>query len=165
LLAHVQLFLHQYSQLLLGRTALNAFIPQPLLIAGVALTQMQDLALGLVEPHEIHTGPFLELIQVTTRMASHPCGDSIWMLSPQNSIQELWSKVCTHSLTMGARSHSKMPGRNNCSLKEGEGPYSREASFHGSCLNPQGKSLITGPLLYGEPALSQGVSGGAPFLA
>jgi len=25
---------------------------------------MQDLALGLVEPHEVHTGPLLQLVQV-----------------------------------------------------------------------------------------------------
>jgi len=43
---------------------LKPFIPQPILIVGVAPTQMQDLALHLVEPHEIHTGPFLDLVQV-----------------------------------------------------------------------------------------------------
>ncbi|KAK4823530.1 hypothetical protein QYF61_003039 [Mycteria americana] len=48
--AHVQLFIHQY--------------PQPILIVGLALTQVQDPALGLVEPHEVHTGPLLKLVQV-----------------------------------------------------------------------------------------------------
>ena len=38
--------------------------PQSVLIAGVALTHMKDLALHLVEPHEVHTGPLLELVQV-----------------------------------------------------------------------------------------------------
>jgi len=32
---------------------------------GVAPTQVWDLALGIVEPHEVHTGPFLELVQVS----------------------------------------------------------------------------------------------------
>ncbi|KAK4810611.1 hypothetical protein QYF61_007348 [Mycteria americana] len=64
LLAHVQLFIHQYPQVLLCRAALNPFIAQAVLIPGVALTQVQDLALGLVEPHEIHMGPLLELAQV-----------------------------------------------------------------------------------------------------
>jgi len=64
LLGHVQLFIHQYPQVLLLRAALNPLIPQLVLIVGVASTQMQDLALGLVEPHEVHTGPFLELVQV-----------------------------------------------------------------------------------------------------
>jgi len=31
---------------------------------GVALTQVQDPTLGLVEPHEVHRGPLLELVQV-----------------------------------------------------------------------------------------------------
>jgi len=46
LLAHVQLFIHWYPQVLLGRAALNPFVPQRVLMPGVALTQMQDLALG-----------------------------------------------------------------------------------------------------------------------
>ncbi|KAK4828585.1 hypothetical protein QYF61_027675 [Mycteria americana] len=62
--AHVRLLIHQYPQVLLHRAALNPFIPQPVLIPGVAPTQVQDFALGLVEPHEVHTGPLLELVQV-----------------------------------------------------------------------------------------------------
>jgi len=45
LVAHVQLFIPQYTQVLLLRAALNPFIPQSVLILGVAPTQMQDLAL------------------------------------------------------------------------------------------------------------------------
>ena len=62
--AHVQLFIHQYLQVLLSRAALNPFIPQPVLIPGVAPTQMQDLALGLVLPHEVHMGPPLQPVKV-----------------------------------------------------------------------------------------------------
>ncbi|KAK4816932.1 hypothetical protein QYF61_025428 [Mycteria americana] len=62
--AHVQLFIHQYPQVRLGRAALNPFIPQPVLILGVAPTQVQNLALILVECHEVHRGPLLELVQV-----------------------------------------------------------------------------------------------------
>ncbi|KAK4826501.1 hypothetical protein QYF61_009574 [Mycteria americana] len=73
LLAHVQLFIHQYPQVLLCRAALNPLIPQPLsipssrspiLIAGVAPAQVQDPALGLFEPHGVPMGPLLELVQV-----------------------------------------------------------------------------------------------------
>ena len=64
LVGHVQLFIHQHSQVLLGRVAFNPVIPQPVLIPGVALTLMQDLALGLVDPHDVHTGPLLQLVQV-----------------------------------------------------------------------------------------------------
>ncbi|KAK4830557.1 hypothetical protein QYF61_011735 [Mycteria americana] len=48
----------------LGMAALNPFIPQPVLIPGVVLTQVQDPALGFVEPHEVHISPLLELVQV-----------------------------------------------------------------------------------------------------
>jgi len=63
LVAHVQLFIHQYPQVLVLRGALNPFILQPVLIVGLALTHVQHLALGLVELHEVHTGPLLKLIQ------------------------------------------------------------------------------------------------------
>jgi len=38
--AHIQLFFHQYPQVLLGRATLSPFIPQPVLIPAVALTQV-----------------------------------------------------------------------------------------------------------------------------
>ena len=71
LLVPVQLFIPQYPQVLLCRAALHPFIPQPVLIRGVALTQVQDPALGLVEPHEVHTGPLLRLVQVSLNV--QPC--------------------------------------------------------------------------------------------
>jgi len=39
---------------------LNSLISQLVLIVGVATTQVQDIALGFAEPHEIHSGPLLE---------------------------------------------------------------------------------------------------------
>ncbi|KAK4816395.1 hypothetical protein QYF61_016712 [Mycteria americana] len=38
--------------------------PSLVLILRVAPTQVQDLVLGLVEPHEVHMGPLLKLVQV-----------------------------------------------------------------------------------------------------
>lgn len=55
----VQLFIHQYSQILLCRVALNPFIPQPVLIPKIALSQVLDIAFGLVKPHEAHIGPLV----------------------------------------------------------------------------------------------------------
>ncbi|PKU34140.1 hypothetical protein llap_15555 [Limosa lapponica baueri] len=46
------------------QSCFKPFIPQPVLILGVALTQMQDPALGIVEPHEVHMGPLLKPVQV-----------------------------------------------------------------------------------------------------
>jgi len=81
LLAHVQLFIYQYPQVLLGRTALNLFIPQPVLLVGIAPKQMQDLTLGLVEPYDIHTGLPLQLVQV-----------------PLDGILSFWCVSCTIQL-------------------------------------------------------------------
>jgi len=78
LMAHVQLFIHQYPQVLLSRPALNPFLPQPVLMPGVTLTLMQDLGLGLVEPHEADTGPLLKLVQVPVDgILSLKCGSLV----------------------------------------------------------------------------------------
>jgi len=46
--AHVELLVHQYPQVLL-RAALKSLSAQPVLVFGIALTHVQDLALGLIE--------------------------------------------------------------------------------------------------------------------
>ncbi|KAK4829131.1 hypothetical protein QYF61_002210 [Mycteria americana] len=53
-----------FSFTITPKAALNPFTPQPVLILRVAPTQVQDPALGLFEPHEVHMGPLLELVQV-----------------------------------------------------------------------------------------------------
>ena len=106
--AHVQLFIHQYPQVLLGRTGLNPFIPQPVLIVGFAPTQMQDLALGIVELHEVHTGPPLKPVwvpldvilsfrhvngttqlDVTYKLAKGALSPSVYVID--DDIKEYWS--------------------------------------------------------------------------
>ncbi|KAJ7426861.1 hypothetical protein WISP_11805 [Willisornis vidua] len=62
--AHVQPLIHHHSQVLLGRAALNLFIPWPVLIPGIALIHMQHLALSLVKPHEILMHPLPQLVQI-----------------------------------------------------------------------------------------------------
>ena len=63
LLAHSQFSIHQQRQVLL-RAILNPLISQPVFVLGIAPTHVQDLALGLVELHEVCTGPPLQPIQV-----------------------------------------------------------------------------------------------------
>jgi len=65
LLAHVQLFIHRYPQVLLLRAALSPFIPQSVLMLRIALSQEQGLALCLVESHEVCKGPFLQPVKVS----------------------------------------------------------------------------------------------------
>ena len=60
LLPHVQLPIHQYFQVLSGRSVLLSFHSQLVLVLDVASTKVQDLALGSVEPHEVLLGPLLK---------------------------------------------------------------------------------------------------------
>jgi len=79
----VQLFFHQYPQVLLSRVALLSSSPPspPVLILGAAVTQSQDSALGLVELRGVHIGPVLELVQVPLGgIPSLSCVDRITQL-------------------------------------------------------------------------------------
>ena len=58
--------IHQYAQVLLCRAALCPFIPQSLLILGIAPPHVQDLMLGLVELHEVLMGSLLKPVQTYT---------------------------------------------------------------------------------------------------
>ncbi|KAK4821329.1 hypothetical protein QYF61_018234 [Mycteria americana] len=97
LVAHVQLFIHQYSQVLLCRAALNPFIPQPVLVLGVAPTQVQDLALGLVKLHEVDMGPLLKPVQhvncttqlgVICKLAEHALNPTVYVID--EDIKQYW---------------------------------------------------------------------------
>jgi len=55
---------NQYPHILFLRAALNPSFAQPVFVLGIAPTQVQDLALGLVELHEVHTGPPLKPVRV-----------------------------------------------------------------------------------------------------
>ena len=61
-LAHVQLPIHQYPQVVFCKAALNPFIPQLVLVVDVTSSHAQNLAFGFVEPHEVHLGPLLKLV-------------------------------------------------------------------------------------------------------
>ena len=65
LLGHVELLVNQNLQVLLLKAALNPFSIQPAFVLWIALTQVQDIALGLVQHHEVCTGPLLKPIQVS----------------------------------------------------------------------------------------------------
>lgn len=52
-------FIHQHPQVHLSRAAFDLLIPQPGLMLGFALIQVQHIELGLAEPHEFYMGHFL----------------------------------------------------------------------------------------------------------
>ncbi|KAK4822002.1 hypothetical protein QYF61_006616 [Mycteria americana] len=64
LLAHVELLINQHPQMLLLRAALNPPFAQPVFVLGIAPAHVQDLALGLVELHELCMGPPLKPVKV-----------------------------------------------------------------------------------------------------
>ncbi|KAK4823028.1 hypothetical protein QYF61_024830 [Mycteria americana] len=64
LLAHIQLAVNQHPQVLFCQAAFQPLFPKPVALHGVAVTQVQDLALGLVEPHTIELGPSIQPVQV-----------------------------------------------------------------------------------------------------
>ncbi|PKU47025.1 hypothetical protein llap_2678 [Limosa lapponica baueri] len=64
LLAHIQPAVDQDSQVLFCQAALQPLFPKPLLSCGVVVTQVQDLALGFVEPRTIGLGPLIQPVQI-----------------------------------------------------------------------------------------------------
>ncbi|KAK4807082.1 hypothetical protein QYF61_018423 [Mycteria americana] len=65
LLAHIQAAVNQHPQVLLCLAAFQPLFPKPVALHGVAVAQVQDLALGLVEPHTIDLGPSIQPVQDT----------------------------------------------------------------------------------------------------
>ncbi|KAK4832950.1 hypothetical protein QYF61_026606 [Mycteria americana] len=64
LLAHIQLVVGQHPQVLIHQAAFQPLFPRTVALHGVAVAQVQDLALGLVEPHTIGLGPLIQPVQV-----------------------------------------------------------------------------------------------------
>ncbi|KAK4828298.1 hypothetical protein QYF61_024963, partial [Mycteria americana] len=64
LLAHIQAAVNQHPQVLLCQAAFQPLFPKPVVLHGVAVAQVQDLALGLVKPHTIGLGPSIQPVQV-----------------------------------------------------------------------------------------------------
>ncbi|GAB0176690.1 epithelial membrane protein 1 [Grus japonensis] len=62
--AHVELLINQHLPSPSPQAALNPFSTQPIVVLGIALTHVQDLALGLVELHEVSTDSPLKPVKV-----------------------------------------------------------------------------------------------------
>ncbi|KAK4828265.1 hypothetical protein QYF61_024872, partial [Mycteria americana] len=63
LLAHIQLAVDQHPQVLFHQAAFQALFPKPVALHGVAVTQVQDPELSLVEPHTVGLGPSIQPVQ------------------------------------------------------------------------------------------------------
>ncbi|KAK4821936.1 hypothetical protein QYF61_004940 [Mycteria americana] len=64
LLAHIQPAVSQHPQVLLCLAAFQPLFPKPVALQGVAVTQVQDPALSLVEPHTIGPSASIQPAQV-----------------------------------------------------------------------------------------------------
>jgi len=64
LLAHVQLAVDQHPQVLFLWAASQPPLPKPVALHGVVVTQVQDQALGLVEPRMTDLGPLIQPVQI-----------------------------------------------------------------------------------------------------
>ncbi|KAK4823737.1 hypothetical protein QYF61_006006 [Mycteria americana] len=64
LLAHIQAAVNQHSQVLLCWAAFQPLFPKPVVLHGGAVAQVQDLALGLVEPHTSDLSPSIQPVEV-----------------------------------------------------------------------------------------------------
>ncbi|KAK4826455.1 hypothetical protein QYF61_009182 [Mycteria americana] len=63
-LAHIQAAVNQNPQVLLCQAAFQPLFPKPVALHGVVVTQVQDLALGLVEAHTMGLGPSIQPVQI-----------------------------------------------------------------------------------------------------
>lgn len=66
----VELFIEQHLQVLLLRASLNPFSIQPVFVFWISPTHVQDLALGLIELHDVCMG--LSLKPVTVPLGGIP---------------------------------------------------------------------------------------------
>ncbi|KAK4815496.1 hypothetical protein QYF61_003054 [Mycteria americana] len=64
LLAHIQVAVDQHPQVLSCLAAFQPLFPKPVALHGVVVAQVQDLALGLVEPHTTGLGPSIQPVQI-----------------------------------------------------------------------------------------------------
>ncbi|KAK4826673.1 LOW QUALITY PROTEIN: hypothetical protein QYF61_010682 [Mycteria americana] len=64
LLAHVHPAVNQHPQVLFCQAAFQPLFPKPVALHGVVVTQVQDPALSLVEPHTVGLNPSIQPVQV-----------------------------------------------------------------------------------------------------
>ncbi|KAK4829663.1 hypothetical protein QYF61_005956 [Mycteria americana] len=76
--AHIQPPVDQHPQFLLCLAAFQPLFPKPVALHGVVVTQVQDLALSLVEPHTTAASQQLQLMQIVAEMGPLPLIPTAW---------------------------------------------------------------------------------------
>ena len=72
MLGHVELRINKSPEVLLVEAALSPFSAWSVFALGIALTHVQDLALGIVELHEVCAGPPLKPVKVPLKSIPFP---------------------------------------------------------------------------------------------
>ncbi|PKU45927.1 hypothetical protein llap_3762 [Limosa lapponica baueri] len=103
LLNHVELLINQHPQVLLLRAVLNPFSAQPVFVPGIAMSQVQDLALSLVELHEVQTVPCLKPVQVL--LDGIPSLDRATQLGVVSKLPEGALNLTVHVSNKGVKQH------------------------------------------------------------
>ncbi|GAB0180261.1 hypothetical protein GRJ2_000491400 [Grus japonensis] len=62
--AHIQLAVDQHSQVLFLWAAFQTLFPKPVALHGIVVTEVQDLAHDLVEPHTVDLSPLIQPVQI-----------------------------------------------------------------------------------------------------
>ncbi|KAK4815599.1 hypothetical protein QYF61_004814 [Mycteria americana] len=89
LLAHIQLAVNQHSQVLFCQAAFQPLFPKPVVLHGVVVAQVQDLALSVVESHTTGLGPSIQPVQANCLADSHLEILDIAFLNPVSSYKDL----------------------------------------------------------------------------
>ena len=72
MLCHIELLVNQQPQVFLDRASVNPFSAQSVFVLAIAPPHVQDLALGLVELHEVPMGPHIKPVKVLLDGMSSP---------------------------------------------------------------------------------------------
>jgi len=64
LLAHVKSAVDQHPKVIFYWAALQSLLPKPVALHGVVVSQEQDPGFGLVKPHTVGLGPWIQSVQI-----------------------------------------------------------------------------------------------------
>ena len=64
LLAHVQPAVDKHPKVLFHQASFQPLLPKPVVLRGAIVTQVQDPAFGLVEPHTVGLGPSIQPVRI-----------------------------------------------------------------------------------------------------
>ncbi|KAK4817942.1 hypothetical protein QYF61_002786 [Mycteria americana] len=145
LLAHIQAVVNQHPQVLLCWAAFQPLFPKPVALHGVAVAQVQDLALGLVKPHTIDLGK-----RSFSRINLQPDPHEVTVgasLVPRASPPLINASITLHGETPPQKQReARQNGKNTDSCPKKD-PSPRRRHFEGTPRNAQQLEFAAGLML------------------